>query len=772
MKIISRPIQINPDAPIARYKLHLVNEICAVFFLVLTIILFRSRAFDSFSEAFIGGAEFDSGLYLWLIKTNLKNLSEWFEHIVSNPFGYLLIDRDSAPPFQFWFNTSAFYPYGSSLAWSDNFILPSLIVGGLQWAGLTFVQSWNSLILCATLLNGYSTYHLSFRLTGNLLSSLLAGIIFMTWGWFGEHLGHPQLQFAFFIPLVTAAYLKFLNKKNLKSALGIGAIIFFGLTTTAYYAIFSGFLILALTLALLSSRPGIFRFRHLWVSFIAILISAPIFYPFVYPYFDVASAFGDKYLYEAYAFAATGFSYIAASTYSWLYGAKTSILSHKEGHLFPGAAVLVIFFFTALLPKLKVKFELGPIILTTSLLALMILSNFSRSGEAAPMFAILATALGWVAILSGLLVCHKVNKEPYLQLNLIPCLVFVAVFFAIISLGPLTKEGGVNLWWGPFQILFYDLPGANAIRAISRAGVVVVFAISLLTGLFFNKFPRLNPQVASLKLLLAVLIVVENFNFIFPMERAPNKPEIFTTVEKITSKQDAIFVFPYFTTLDKNYRIKSWQEFAKLNVNYMNWSVDAPYQLINGYSGQLTWFMKEYPRKLANFPDLRSIRALSYLSNLKYILILPRFIPDFNLDKFRASLENFKDQLSIKKIDGEGNILLGLNMVSEIGSEFSILVPPDRGLRNAISIEVRGAIQPGFPTSSLTISESGAGALISTQQIVHDGKFKRLEIKLNATGERVKFRHLKLNVVSEDEDAQGLPSTPKVFVRAPKYEVY
>jgi hypothetical protein len=772
MKIISRPIQINPDAPIARYKLHIINEICALFFLVLTIILFRSRAFDSFSDSFIGGAEFDSGLYLWLIKTNLKNISEWFDHIVSNPIGYLLIARESAPPFQFWFNTSAFYPYGGSLAWSDNFILPSLIVGGLQATGLSLVQSWNSLILAATLLNGYSTYHLSFRLTGNLLSSLLAGIIFMTWGWFGEHLGHPQLQFAFFIPLVTAAYLKFINKKNLKSALGIGAIIFFALLTTAYYAIFAGFLLLSLTLALLASRPSIFRFRHLWISIMAMLIAAPIFYPFVYPYFDVAAAFGDKYLYETYAFAATGFSYIAASTYSWLYGAKTAILSHKEGHLFPGAAVLVIFFFTALLPKLKVKFEIAPIALNASLIGLMILSSLSRGGESAQIFAILATGLAWLAIISGLLVCYKVNKEPYLQLNLIPCLIFITVFFAIISLGPLTKEGGVNLWWGPFQILFYDLPGANAIRAVSRAGVVVVFAISLLTGLFFNKFPRLNAQVASLKLLLAVLIVVENFNFIFPMERAPQRPEIFTTVAKITNKQDSVFVFPYFTSLDKNYRIKYWQDFAKLNVNYMNWSVDAPYQLINGYSGQLTWFMKEYPRKLANFPDERSIRALSYISNLKYILLLPRLIPDFNLNKFRASLETFKDQLSIKKIDGEGNILLELNSISEIGSEFSVLVPPDRGLRSAISIEVRGAVQPGFPSSALTITESQTGNLISTQQIVHNGKFKRFEIKLNATGETVKFRHLKLNVVNEDEDTQGLAITPKVFVRAPKYEVY
>ena len=126
----------------------------------------------------------------------------------------------------------------------------------------------------------------------------------------------------------------------------------------------------------------------------------------------------------------------------------------------------------------------------------------------------------------------------------------------------------------------------------------------------------------------------------------------------------------------------------------------------------------------------------------------------------------------VKKIDAEGNILLALEIINEVGEDFTILTPPDRGLKGALMLDVRGGILPGYPTSTLAIIDKASERAIWTEKIVHDGKFKRIRVQLQPNGEKVKFRHLKLNAVNEDLDAQGLATTPKVFVRAPRFEVY
>jgi hypothetical protein len=763
------------NLPLPRHKLNIINELAAILMLFLSLALFRSRAFDNFWEYFIGGAEYDSGLYLWLVKTNLKNFSEWFEHIIANPLGYILVDRDQAPPFEFWFNTQAFYPYGMTLAWSDNFILPSLIIGGIMQLGFEFVAAWNTLIILASLLNGYFTYHLAFRLTGNLLSSFLAGLIFMTWPWFGEHLGHPQLQFAFFIPMAISACFRFINHGTIKSALLIFLTILSALLTTAYYAVFAGVAVGIVTIGAYLSNSKLITWRHIIRGSLAVLLSVPVFYPFVYPYFAVASAFGERHLYEAYAFAANGLSYLSAPSYSWLYGAETAKLSHPEGHLFPGATILMVGLLSMLFPGFKAKLRLTPTILIISFIGALAASIFSRTaaGESDPNnFANITAALSWVALMAAIMYCTKIKDTRPDHVNLTAVFTLLLVFFALISLGPLTREGATQPSWSPFSTIFFNIPGGGAIRAISRAGIMVTFSLSLLTALFFNRFPKTNPQVASLKLLLAVFILVENFNFIFPIDKAPKRPEIFSTLEKITSKQDAVFAFPYFSALDKNYRIMHWQEFAKFNVNFMNWSANSPFHLVNGYSGQLTWFMKEFPRKLANFPDERSLRALSYIANLKYIIVIPKMIPNFDLGVFKTKLSQLKDKIAVKKIDSDGNILLALQTVNEVGEDFTILTPPDRGLKAALTFEVRGGVIPGYPTSTLAIFDRSSNQAIWTEKIVHDGKFKKIRVQLQPSGENVKFRHLKLNAINEDLDAQGLPTIPKVFVRAPRFEVY
>lgn len=734
--------------------------------------LFRSRVFDSFSTHFIGGAEYDSGLYLWLVRTNLQNFSEWLRYIINDPFSYFLIDREGAPPFEFWFNTRAFYPYGMTLAWSDNFILPSLAIGGLLKAGLPFASAWNVIIIGASLLNGYATYHLSARLTGNFLASILAGIAFMTWPWFGEHTGHPQLQFAFFLPLAISAMFRFINLCKLHAALLLLLVILCALLTSVYYAIFAGVICGLLLVAIIILSPRSIKRRHLFLGLLAILIAAPFYYPFTYPYLEVAKAFGERRLYEPYAFSATGLSYLSAPIYSWLYGGVTSHLSHGEGHLFPGITLLLIGACAILFPEKFTKPTKVSVALLISVVASLVTSTYTNSISVITgnWIHYLAAVFAWSSLVLTFFYLYENKKSPALIKILFTVL---TVFFLIISLGPLGNIAKNEPTLGPFTALFLYTPGLGAIRAIARAGIVVTVGLSMLLALTFNQLPKANHRIAGLKLLLIVFILVENFNVIFPLEAEPKRPEIFTLLDEIANKNDAVFVFPYFTELrKKDFQIEKWSQFARLNVNYMNWLAESPIKLVNGYSGQLTWFMREYPRKIVNFPDERSITALSYITNLKYIIVIPKLIANFSIDDFRSKLQTLKGELVVRAEDQEGNLLLSLEHTSEIKEGSLIIAPPDRGLKSKLTLNVRGSLVPGTPASTLKLVDAESDEVLDSTAIIHDGEFKIVELFPPPAQERVRARRFKLvKVISSDKETDTVLNL-RVFVRNPKFEVY
>lgn len=756
------------------HQLNITGELAASLILLLVMALFRSRVFDNFSEYFIGGTEYDSGLYLWLIKTNLNNFSAWFQNIFLGFFDYILIEREAPPSFEFWFNTPAFYPYGNTLAWSDNFLLPSIIVGVFLKAGCSFAAAWNSLILLALFLNGYFTYRLVFRFTGDILSATLSGMAFMSWPWFGEHSGHPQLQFAFFIPLIIGQGFRFLKFATIGSGLALFGSILLALLTTAYYSIMGGISVLLIYISLLFARRELFTKRLIQNGILASLLALPLFYPFVYPYLDVARTFGERQSLEHYVFAATGLSYISAATYSWLYGPLTAAFSSHEGRLFAGAFVLLGGLIGAFFQKVRVRSHWTALTII-SFLGALVFSDLTRADlgqhQSKPLLA-LTLLLSWSAIISVFFM-YRESQRASKDVKISPLIFVLVVVLGVFSLGPIIQDpGAIN--WGPFALLYDNLPGAGAMRVTARLGVVVVFGLSVLMGMLFSRLPSLNPQIASIKLLLAVLILVENFNFIFPLERSPEKPKIFDTVGQMASRNDAVFVFPYFPPLNEKKYIpaEGWGDFAKLNVNYMNWSLGSQFKLVNGYSGQTNWFMREYPQKLANFPDTRSVRALSYIPNLKFIVVIPSLIPNFDLNQFKIKLAELKDGLKIKKIDSQGNLILSLQATNEIRDAFSVISPPDRGLKNFLSFDVRGATIPGFPKRTLQIVDRATGEVLASDSITHDGRFKRVELSLEPNGERVAFRHLLLKVIEPLPKEAENKSTSKVFVRNILFEVY
>jgi len=309
----------KPRAPdfILFHRTDKYRETIAVVSMVLILILFRFQALLYIDSAYLGGFQADAGLYVWLVKSNIRDLFSLA-----------------------WFNTAAFYPYTETLAWSDNFILPSLVIMLLTKLSLSLVVSYNLVLLLAGFLNGYLTYRLCLRLTGAFFPSLAAGASFLALSYFSSQLGHPQLQFAFFFPLGVSFFFSYLSRRNLVWAVLFGLLTFCAFLTTIYYSVFLPILILSLFVVIKALRPQQITAKDFSLFGLCAFIGlSPVLF-FIFPYLDIREMFGERYIYESYYFGATAYSYLSAGPYNLIYN-FTSGLSSAEAHLTPGLIILL-----------------------------------------------------------------------------------------------------------------------------------------------------------------------------------------------------------------------------------------------------------------------------------------------------------------------------------------------------------------------------------------------------------------------------------------------
>ena len=260
-------------------------ELIAVLNLLLLLILMRWQTLANLGSQFLGGTEGDAGLYIWLTRSNLRDL-------LSLP----------------WFNTTGFYPYTRSLAWSDNYILPAYAIGVLQFLGCSLVVATNLILLVANFLNGYLTHRLCYQLTGRLMPSLFGGCAFMSFAYLTGHVGHPQLQYAFWLPLNISLLLGFLSSPQLRNSILLGLCITGTFLSTVYYAVFAALIVTCFVISITIMRPHQLKIREWLLLCSGIILGCSPLIVVLRPYLDVLSAFGERQMYEAFYFAATPLS--------------------------------------------------------------------------------------------------------------------------------------------------------------------------------------------------------------------------------------------------------------------------------------------------------------------------------------------------------------------------------------------------------------------------------------------------------------------------------
>lgn len=650
--------------------------------LLASLIIFRWNAIKQISTAFLGGYEADSGLYIFLTQSNCYDL-------FSQP----------------WFSTKAFFPYSLTLAWSDNFILPGLLACPFLKLGWPLALVYNLLLLLGIFLNGFLTFKLCHFLGATFSSALIFGATTVLTATLSGQLGHPQLQFIFFLPLAWLLLFSYFAQPRASIAFFLGLVICLSFLTTVYYAIYLTLSISIISFALLLLRPRQFKagtlFRLLGYMGLGLL---PMI-PFLLPYFNVRLAFGARGLHEPAAFAATFLSYFSAPPTSFLYSLSSG-LSHAEAHLFPGLITILLaglatwrcFTGAQILRR-------GLYLMVSLMLSLFLLTSFFATTTVS---TLVVSLLLWGVIIVGLFLLARLGGlERSLQINYLTNRNLMAIFlllagsFFALSFGPLAASVNEVILPSPYHVLSKAWPGLNSLRATGRMGIVVILALLVVASLAFSYLQRSFPVFVRFTPVIFVLGLVEQFTPIYPLQSATPPPSIIKEIVTRQAPTEALLFLPFTAALDRQGQVASWGNFARYNVNYMNWAINLPGPIVNGYSGQRSKIIKSFPLQMKNFPDLRSLYIAQRLAGLRYIAYISRNNPAFDKNIFEQNLRKYGNHLRLIAIDQDDNYLLEIIGHAPLDEEFSLMVPANNTYQLSFSLQATLQDAPGL---SITVT--------------------------------------------------------------------
>jgi hypothetical protein len=238
------------------------------------------------------------------------------------------------------FDAPAFHPLPDALAFSENLLLPAVLVSPALVAGEP-VLAYNLVLALSMIVSGLGTQLLVRRVSGGRLAAFVGGAIFAVGAHRFIRLAHPHAQVTLFLPLALVAFDRFWQKRTLGRALVVGLMLGLQALSSIYLAaITATVLAVATALALAAGLDRRAFVRLLAGGALAALLAAPV----ALPYLRMRAFQGVEWTMEDVATYATTLTSYAASG-SRLYGGVTQRHldpAAVQDTLFPGVAVLAL----------------------------------------------------------------------------------------------------------------------------------------------------------------------------------------------------------------------------------------------------------------------------------------------------------------------------------------------------------------------------------------------------------------------------------------------
>ena len=240
------------------------------------------------------------------------------------------------------YNAPVFHPGILPLAYSENFVVPALLVLPFHLAGVAPIAVYNIAFLLGFALSGYGAWVVARMVSGSTIGALAGGIFYAFCSFKFDHVPHLQIVFSAWVPLLLAALLAYWNRPTWQRAALITLALVANGLTNVYYLMYASMAVLFTMLVLTIIRRRTWRFyAGLAVVGIAAML---ILYPFLKPYRTVSKHYQHaRNVEEVRAGSATWTNWLVPSRSSRVYGSVASESVYAaEKQLFPGLVIVFL----------------------------------------------------------------------------------------------------------------------------------------------------------------------------------------------------------------------------------------------------------------------------------------------------------------------------------------------------------------------------------------------------------------------------------------------
>ncbi len=463
------------------------------------------------------------------------------------------------------FDTRVAYPYANTQAYWQSVLVPGLFAAPILALTGQPLLATNAVVVLALVASGVLTYALAWSLTGRVVPSLLAGVVFAHFPSRLDHLGSPIVQMGWWLPVILWAATRFLTDAGWRPLLVLVSALWAQMLSSLYYGFAVGLLLPLLGAAWVLRRPTALSWALAGKGAVGVVALVALLVPFLSPYLAVHRELGYRRSVddaELYGMDLLSVLDLGLHSFNRLYG--TSVLPGPtyEGGLFPGFVLLALVTgFVVVLwrggaaaattpsRRLVRRVLLATAVLCVVLVAAVLLLGGIRLSAGGwrllsirsltlPVALFPVLALGWVALeprRRGPLTTHEWG------VMLLPLTVFTYLLTLAPTLRVAGRPSGVALsrWVHDF------VPGGEAFRAPGRWVLVFVLPLALLGALALARVQAAARHRAIGAIILAG-VMVEYTTAPIPWQTLPTPPPV---VEWL-AQQPGDFAIAEFPTTD------------------------------------------------------------------------------------------------------------------------------------------------------------------------------------------------------------------------------
>ena len=530
------------------------------------------------------------------------------------------------------FHGKTFYPHGNVMAYTDLVLTPTLTAGPVYLLTANPVLQYNVTLLVWWALSGWAMYVLAFSLFRSHPAAIVAAVAFALCPFRTDFYLEFQMQLGFPIPLAILGCLRYLDTGRWRPLLATVLLVWIEALASMYSAIILGFTLVVLTGLHAILRNGAWGWRTIGRGLAGTALLATALAPFLLPYVQNRRELGlERALEQPPGHAADILTYFETGVTRLYHLSPTGHIAETSlfmGFLPLGLAVAA----AALAPGrggaverwgarlLDAGFAGAPLLLAATLFGRSGLRAIGlRLGPPQPFFdvmlGLILARLAWSGFWARRDPPRRVAVDDS---DLAWAVVFLLVLFFDLSLGPHIHLARRDLGTGLYAVLYPYLLPLHAMRVTSRAGVVVVLAVSLLAGLGMKRLAGRLPgrrAVGAVTGAAVVLVLAEYAPFPLPYRpiewRSP--PAVYRALAE-DAEDVAVLEWPLGD--------EDWDDY------FTFMSIGHGKRLVNGASGfwpdltaDLAQTLAWPDSPLAPFPSARARRYLTGIHPLRYVVV-------------------------------------------------------------------------------------------------------------------------------------------------------